>query len=62
MKKIVNTILATGIVAAAIARVTTFPAQAQNECRLTFSGYEGKETLKDGCKIDRKMLELLRAK
>ena len=39
MKKIVNTILATGIVAAAIARVTTFPAQAQNECRLTFSGY-----------------------
>ena len=47
MKKIVNTILATGIVAAAIARVTTFPAQAQNECRLTFSGYEGTETLRD---------------
>ena len=23
------------------------PAQAQNECRLTFSGYEGAETLKD---------------
>ena len=47
MKKIVNTILATGIVAAAIARVTTFPAQAQSECRLTFSGYEGAETLRD---------------
>lgn len=31
-------------------------------CRLTFYGYGGKETLKDGCKIDRKMLELLRAK
>ena len=47
VKKMVNTILATGIVAAAVARVTTFPALAQNECRLTFTGYEGTETLRD---------------
>ena len=31
----------------AAALLATFPALAQNECRLTFSGYEGKETLKD---------------
>ena len=33
------------LLAAAIS--ATFPALAWNECRLTFSGYEGKETLKD---------------
>ena len=31
----------------AAALAVTIPAQAWNECRLTFSGYEGKETLKD---------------
>ena len=31
----------------AAALVAAFPVLAQNECRLTFSGYEGTETLKD---------------
>ena len=31
----------------AAALVAAFPVLAQNECRLTFSGYEGKETLRD---------------
>ena len=35
------------VAAFAVAVVFFIPALAQNECRLTFSGYEGKETLKD---------------
>ena len=31
----------------AVVLVVMFPALAQNECRLTFSGYEGTEMLKD---------------
>ena len=31
----------------AAALVAAFPVMAQNECRLTFSGYEGTETLRD---------------
>ena len=31
----------------AVAIVAAFPVLAHNECRLTFSGYEGKETLRD---------------
>ena len=31
----------------AAALVAAFPVMAQNECWLTFSGYEGKETLRD---------------
>lgn len=38
----------TRLVVVAIAAATCiFSAMAQNECRLTFSGYEGSETLKD---------------
>ncbi len=33
--------------ACAVAAVFFIPAQAQNSCRLTFSGYEGAETLRD---------------
>ena len=31
----------------AVVLVVTFPVLAQNECRLTFSGYEGTEKLTD---------------